>query len=210
MLTDRDDWKRYTTAMRTIAAAFGTTAHVRQKNAYMAVDFKVDGLTMQQLEALALIENLIALVSEFPAGFLEKLDATQMPGSVQAFVESLPAGTELTNVRLPSRELSLLAEPTETPLSEFFKCRLNNDELPYFEMRALARIGAGLLMRHQGDRAAIAKLARLAVRFDGYRENETAKAAATLYEDAAGGPYDDDDEVLVELTRLYELHGKDK
>ena len=38
------------------------------------------------------------------------------------------------------------------------------------EIRALASIGAGLLMRHLGDPKAINKLARLAVSFDDFRK----------------------------------------
>jgi hypothetical protein len=77
------------------------------------------------------------------------------------------------------------------PQSDFFKAHFGADgELDWLEIRALASIGAGLLMRHLGDRKAIDKVARLAVSFDGFRHNETAKAMATLLEDAAGGPYD--------------------
>ena len=77
------------------------------------------------------------------------------------------------------------------PQSDFFTARItDHGELSWLEIRALASIGAGLLMRHLGDPKAINKLARLAVSFDGFRHNETAKAMATLLEDAAGGPYD--------------------
>ncbi len=67
---------------------------------------------------------------------------------------------------------------------------MEHGELPWFEIRALASIGAGLLTRHMGDPKAINKLARLSQPFDDYRHNETAKAMVTLLEDAAGGSYD--------------------
>lgn len=82
-------------------------------------------------------------------------------------------------------------DPQRKPLSKFFTARMiEHGELPWFEIRALASIGAGLLMRHQGDPKAINKLARLSQPFDDYRHNETAKAMVTLLEDAAGGSYD--------------------
>lgn len=75
------------------------------------------------------------------------------------------------------------------PQSEFFTARTtDHGELSWMEIRALASIGAGLLMRHLGDPKAINKLARLAVSFDDFRHNETAKAMTILLEDAAGGP----------------------
>lgn len=92
---------------------------------------------------------------------------------------------------------------TPQPQSEFFTSRLtDHGELPWFEIRALASIGAGLLMRHLGDRQAINKLARLAVPFDGYRHNETAKAMTVLLEDAAGGPYEPTDQDWADLAQL--------
>jgi hypothetical protein len=60
--------------MRTIATALGTTVYCHQKNNRIAVDFQSVGLSQEQLAALAVIENLVELVSEFPAGYLEKLE----------------------------------------------------------------------------------------------------------------------------------------
>lgn len=89
------------------------------------------------------------------------------------------------------------------PQSEFFTARIiDRGELPWIEIRALASIGAGLLMRHLGDPKAINKLARLAVPFDGFRHNETAKAMATLLEDAAGGPFEPTDQDWADLAQL--------
>ena len=89
------------------------------------------------------------------------------------------------------------------PQSEFFTARIiDRGELSWLEIRALASIGAGLLMRHLGDPKAINKLARLAISFDGFRHNETAKAMVTLLEDAAGGPYDPTDQDWAGLASL--------
>ncbi len=92
-------------------------------------------------------------------------------------------------------------DPERKPLSKFFTARIfEQGELPWFEIRALASIGAGLLMRHQGDPKAINKLARLSQPFDDFRHNETAKAMATLLEDAAGGPYDPTEQDFLDLA----------
>lgn len=89
------------------------------------------------------------------------------------------------------------------PLSEFFKARFGAEgELDWLEIRALASIGAGLLLRHMGDPKAIQKLARLAVTFDGLYHNATAKAMATLVEDAAGGPFDLTEQDWADLAKL--------
>lgn len=71
---EREDWKQYSAAMRTIATVFSTTVYCHQKNNRIAVDFQSVGLNQEQLAALAVIENLVELVSEFPAGYLEKLE----------------------------------------------------------------------------------------------------------------------------------------
>jgi hypothetical protein len=96
--------------------------------------------------------------------------------------------------------------PLETerkPQSEFFTARINDHgELSWMEIRALASIGAGLLMRHLGDRKAIDKLARLAVSFDDFRHNETAKAMSNLLDDAAGGPYNPTEKDWADLAQL--------
>ena len=57
-------------------------------------------------------------------------------------------------------------------------------------------------MRHLGEPKAINKLARLAIPFDGYRHNETAKAMLILLEDAAGGPYDPTEQDWIDLAAL--------
>lgn len=72
--TERDDWQQYSAAVRTIAAAFGATVDCHQKNNRLAVNFRSVGLNQEQLAALSVIENLVELVSEFPAGYLEKLE----------------------------------------------------------------------------------------------------------------------------------------
>ncbi len=96
-----------------------------------------------------------------------------------------------------------LPDPERKPQSEFFTARItDHGELSWLEIRALASIGAGLLMRHLGDRMAIDKLARLAVSFDGFRHNETAKAMSNLLDDAAGGPYDPTEEDWADLAQL--------
>ena len=89
------------------------------------------------------------------------------------------------------------------PLSEFFTARFGAEgELNWVEIRALASIGAGLLVRHLGDPKAIKKLARLAVPFDGCYHNATAKAMSALVEDAAGGPFDLTEQDWADLAKL--------
>jgi hypothetical protein len=89
------------------------------------------------------------------------------------------------------------------PQSEFFTARIiDQGELSWIEIRALASIGAGLLMRHLGDRKAIDKLARLAVSFDSVHHNMTAKAMSNLLDDAAGGPYDPTEQDWADLAQL--------
>lgn len=95
------------------------------------------------------------------------------------------------------------SETERKPQSEFFTARLiDQGELPWVEIRALASIGAGLLMRHLGDRKAIDKLARLAVSFDSVHHNMTAKAMSNLLDDAAGGPYDPTEQDWADLAQL--------
>ncbi len=72
---EREDWQQYGAAMRTIATAFGTSVYCHQKKNRLAVDFKSAGLDQQQLAALAMIEDMVELVSEFPVGYLDKLDS---------------------------------------------------------------------------------------------------------------------------------------
>lgn len=95
------------------------------------------------------------------------------------------------------------------PQSEFFTARLNDQsELPWPEIRALASIGAGLLMRHLGDPKAINKLGRLAVSFDSVHHNMTAKARTVLLDDAGGGPYDLSEQDWSDLAALAGCKGK--
>lgn len=83
-------------------------------------------------------------------------------------------------------------DPERKPQSEFFTARITgHGELDWLEIRAMASIGAGLLMRHLGDRKAIDKLALLAVSFDGFRHN-----------DAASGPYDPTEQDWADLAQL--------
>lgn len=172
-MTEREDWQRYSAAMRAIAVTFGTTVNCHPKNNRLAVDFRSAGLNQEQLAALDVIETLVELVSEFQPGFLEQLE---------------PPGQEHAE------------GPASEQRSEFSRLRFTNDELPHMEIRALASIGAGLLERHRGDAKAVRKLARLATTFDNYRSNETAKALSILCEEAAGPGYDDTDEILAELA----------
>lgn len=89
--------------------------------------------------------------------------------------------------------------------SVFFSWRVTNEELPHFEIRALAAIGAGLLMRHRGDAKAIRKLVKLSRRIDNYRPNETSKALVALCDEAAGPDgYGDDAafEAIIESHKL--------
>lgn len=72
-LYEREDWMRYSAAMRTIAAAFGTSVDCHPKNNRLAVDFRSAGVNQEQLAALAVIETLVELVREFPASYLEEL-----------------------------------------------------------------------------------------------------------------------------------------
>lgn len=109
---------------------------------------------------------------------------------------------------LDSSFLPLVVED-ESTRSVFLGFDLNRGsaELPHFEIRALAMIGAGLLTRHRGDEKAIRKLGDLARKFDGYRENETVKALAQLLDEAAD-PHDlDDDTAMRELTKLLKSRG---
>ena len=83
-----------------------------------------------------------------------------------------------------------------------FGSGITPEELPYFEMRALAMLGAGLLKKHRGDPKAVSKLEGLAVPIDGYRYNLTLKTLASLCEEAAGPPLDDDVADLLEIENI--------
>lgn len=76
------------------------------------------------------------------------------------------------------------------------------EELPHFEMRALAMLGAGLLKKHRGDPKTFGKLEGLAVPIDGYRYNLTVKTLASLCEEAVGTPLDADDAVFLEIENI--------
>ncbi len=84
---------------------------------------------------------------------------------------------------------------------------LNTKELSYMEIRALAMIGAGLLMRHRGDAKAIRKIGRLAVKIDGYRENETSKALAQLMDEAADPDGEDEERRFAEWIEELKSRG---
>jgi len=175
MLSKREDWQRYIVAMQTLAAAFGTTVYCRQKDERLAVDFRTDGLNKEQLEALAVVENLVELVSEFPLGYLEKLETSEPP-------------LDTPDILSGSRSV--------------FATGYTDKELPWFEMRALAMIGAGLLKRHRGDPKAIGKLEGLAVSIDGHYYNLTLKVLASMCEEVAGTPLYDDDAMFLEIEKI--------
>ena len=72
--TEREDWQQYSSAVILIATAFGATVYCHQKYNRLAVNFRSLGLNQGQLAALAVIENVVQLVGEFPAGYLKKLE----------------------------------------------------------------------------------------------------------------------------------------
>lgn len=71
---ERKDWNEYSAAMRTIAAAFGTTVYCRKKFKRLAVDFRYEKLSIEQRDALLVVDQLVQLVSEFPEGYLVTLE----------------------------------------------------------------------------------------------------------------------------------------
>ncbi len=83
-----------------------------------------------------------------------------------------------------------------------FGTGITDEELPWFEMRALAMIGAGLLKRHRGDAKAIGKLEGLAKPIDGRYYNLTLKVLAKMCEEAAGRPLYDDDAMFLEIEKI--------
>lgn len=79
---------------------------------------------------------------------------------------------------------------------------LTTEELPHFEMRALAMIGAGLLKKHRGDPKAVSKLEGLAEPIDGSYYNQTLKTLASLCEEAAGSPLYDEETLFLEIEKI--------
>lgn len=75
------------------------------------------------------------------------------------------------------------------------------EELPHFEIRALAMIGAGLLKRHKGDPKAVNKLSGLAVAIDGCHYNIALKILSKMCEEAAGSPLYDDSTGFLEIEK---------
>lgn len=73
-LEDRADWKRYKAAMKVIAARFGVPVRCTQKYSYLHVDFGRDGLSADERAALDAVAELVAYVSEFPEGVMQRLD----------------------------------------------------------------------------------------------------------------------------------------
>lgn len=71
-LEDREDWKRYRAAMQVIATRFGVPVRSVQKYSYLNVNFNTAGLSVDEAAALSVIEDLVALVSEWPEGMLER------------------------------------------------------------------------------------------------------------------------------------------
>lgn len=70
----RDEWDRYKTAMREIGLAFHVAVMCKEKNGRLDVTFRRDGLTPAENDALDVIEELVEVVSEFPPGYLERLE----------------------------------------------------------------------------------------------------------------------------------------
>lgn len=89
----------------------------------------------------------------------------------------------------------------------FFSPCFSDDELPHFEIRALAMIGAGLLRSHLGDVEAIKALLALSRPFDSHYFNPTANAMYMIGEAAAGESFNDDDETsaFLEYAAQYGL-----
>lgn len=67
-------WQQYKHAVQVIAQAMGTTVHCQPKNGYLRVNFKADGLTVEQDAAMQTITELVELVTGFPPGYLEQLE----------------------------------------------------------------------------------------------------------------------------------------
>jgi hypothetical protein len=74
VLDGREDWQEYRTHLATIAEAFGTSVRCHSKNGRLAVDFRRGTLDQVQIAAVAMVEDLVELLSEFPPGYLVKLD----------------------------------------------------------------------------------------------------------------------------------------
>lgn len=89
-----------------------------------------------------------------------------------------------------------------------FSSGITLEELPHFEMRALAMIGAGLLKKHRGDPKAIKKLSSLAVAIDGTAYNLTLKTLAALCEEVAGSPLYDEAADFLEIQQILVQRGK--
>ncbi|WP_151639275.1 hypothetical protein [Noviherbaspirillum aerium] len=76
---DREDWREYQQALKTVAVAFGTTVFCSQTFDYMRVQPRFDGLTREQFDALSTLATLVELVSGFPEGCLERLEPHVSP-----------------------------------------------------------------------------------------------------------------------------------
>ncbi|WP_194726464.1 hypothetical protein [Noviherbaspirillum malthae] len=78
-MRDRKDWQEYQQALKTVAAALGTTVFCSQKYDYMRVQPRFDGLGREQFDALSTLADLVELVSGFPERYLERLEHHASP-----------------------------------------------------------------------------------------------------------------------------------
>jgi|GEM_PF-1207109 len=100
--------------------------------------------------------------------------------SLASVQKKLATSGRPTSVNTFALQVDPPAETERQPESEFFTSRLiDHGELPWFEIRALASIGAGLLMRHLGDSKAINKLARLRAAYIDVKAAALAHARST-------------------------------
>lgn len=71
----REDLQHYKSVAKSVADAFGTTVLCTEKYGRLRVDFDESLLAEDQATAVRAVADLIELVTEFPPGYLETLDA---------------------------------------------------------------------------------------------------------------------------------------